>query len=43
MNEKLYKLSKQETKINKGFRKIYYNIETNEYEMNKINKEIKNY
>ena len=36
MNEKLYKLNKQKTKINKDIRKIYYNIETNEDEIIKI-------
>ena len=41
MNEKLYKLSKQKTKINKDIRKILYNIERNEDEINKIIKEIK--
>ena len=32
---------KQKTKINIIIRKIFYNIETNEEEINKINKEIK--
>ena len=41
MNEKLYKLIKQKTKINKDIRKIFYNIETNEDEIKKINSEIK--
>ena len=41
MNEKVYKLIKQKTKINKDIRKIFYNIETNEDEINKLNKEIK--
>ena len=32
---------KQKTKINKDFGVLFYNIETNEEEINKINKEIK--
>ena len=41
MEQILNKLLKQKTKINRVIGKIYYNIETNEEEINKNNKEFK--
>ena len=41
MKQILNKLVRQRTKMNKDIRKIYYNIEINEEEINKINQEIK--
>ena len=41
MKQVLNKLFKQKTMVNKVIGKIYYNIETNEEKINKINKEIK--
>ena len=41
MQQLLNKLVKQKTKINEDIGKIYYNINKNEEERNKINKEVK--
>ena len=41
MKQILNKLVRQKTKINKDLGEIYYNIETNEEKINKINKEMK--